>query len=1470
MDSVPQLNITENSGSAAAVSCVEISADGCSYKLVLPNKDTDIIQNILAAGSAPHDHDMLRSMGRRLVKNDFVIDIGAKIGNHTLYLTGVKECNVAAFEPDTVLSDALMSSVKINGFDDKVGIYTVALGMEKGKGHFERVIPENFGAQRIETGSGEIRIEPLDKFDFPQKVKAIRIDVKGMELDVLKGGQAIILKDRPDIYIECQTQSCFMAVNSWLTENNYVYWDTFITTPTHLFIPDEHISMDERLERLPEKIGQILYGAAEHDEMIISLKHELQKTKKALTDANYRLMRARHRISEAELQAAKARNTLSYQLGYLLIQGFKSFRGFLGLPSAYLAWRREAARRKSEKHELRELAASAGAALNIISSLDSSVGVGSQKKMVSVSEGPGGGADFCVGDYLPPELAQKKLRQLRMACVMDEFSYESFRYECETLQLTPDGWLEEIEAFKPDLLFIESAWRGKDELWHNKIANSIQELQDILAWCSDMKVPTVFWNKEDPVHYGTFLNTARLFDYVFTTDIDCIHRYKAELQHERVYLLPFGCQPRLANPVEICERKDAFCFAGSYYDRYPERTRDLEDFVENLPSFRPVEIYDRNYGLNNLNYQFPPEYRPYIVGGLPFERIDKAYKGYRYAINLNSIKHSQSMFARRVFELLASNTITVSNFSRGVRLLFGDLVICTDSGKEALRRLKPLVSSSRDMRKFRLAGLRKVMQEHTYGQRLAYVAAKLSGFRQEDLMPEIAVLASATTQRDLEMELEFCGSQNYAKGRFYIMVGEGVTVEGKDIDSRIRVIPDTEVAKLKLRDLVKDADMVAGISGRDYYGPNYLLDIALAARYSGAEVIGKGAYYAMVDGAIRLENGNNVYRPSDRLAARSSAVRVESVSWISVGEWLGSLDTKQFTSENMLAIDEFNYCRDGWDKSRLGLISESVDDLQGIDTGMSVGELQARAEKIAPEVVSNDGQPVITGRELASIFASRPSSAIKLFLDNDSWHVISRLPNGKHEYLYSSKCFSREELGAADVFRFYLDVTAGLNIQLVIFFLDERGEKIGHVIKYSNRNEEVAIPEAASKIRLALRFYAGGSSEILGLVLGHLNIQTSDVIGRSDCMLLTNYYPSYTDLYRHGFVHTRVRAYRERGVKCDIFLLQRQDNKFSFSEFEEVDVISGSPDVLDKMLAGGRYRHVLIHFLDHYMWDIMRKYADRMKVTVWVHGAEIHPWYRRDFNYLTEEELSVAKSKSGERMEFWRGLLQSVPANLKLVFVSHNFAEEVMEDLGFRIPEDKYTVIHNPVNTEQFSYREKDPEQRKRVLSIRPYVSRQYANDLSVKVIQLLSSEPWFKEMEFRLIGDGPLFEETLEPLRKFANVCIEKRFLRQDEIAKLHKEYGIFLCPTRWDSQGVSRDEAMSSGLVPVTNAVAAVPEFVDSSCGILAPGEDAGTMAEGIAKLYNDPSLFARMSALAAERVRLQRGRQQIITSELELFTD
>lgn len=162
---------------------------------------------------------------------------------------------------------------------------------------------------------------------------------------------------------------------------------------------------------------------------------------------------------------------------------------------------------------------------------------------------------------------------------------------------------------------------------------------------------------------------ARCADFVFTTDIDCIKKYKNALGHDRVFFLHFAAQPQVHNPIEKHERKDKFCFAGAYYHKYPNRAKTFDAFAEVFMQTKGLDIYDRNYNAPKPEFTFPSKYNQCILGCLDPGEIDMAYKGYNFGINMNSVEQSQTMFARRIFELLASNTVIVGNYSRGVKNL---------------------------------------------------------------------------------------------------------------------------------------------------------------------------------------------------------------------------------------------------------------------------------------------------------------------------------------------------------------------------------------------------------------------------------------------------------------------------------------------------------------------------------------------------------------------------------------------------------------------------------------------------------------------------------------------------------------------------------------------------------------------------------------------------------------------------------
>ncbi len=1197
------------------------------------------------------------------------------------------------------------------------------------------------------------------------------------------------------------------------------------------------------------------------------------KAKKELGDVQTRLQLTLADKVKAESKVVKTRASISFRLGYLLLQSLTSTKAFCSLPNELWKLRKETLKRKKEKQlQLASLEpifkkvsplikGQSTASTHILAQSPALVTPPITETEVAQQ------ASFSLlkeRNRIPQLQVKPKTEKYRVAGIMDEFSFYSYSPECQLLPLTPGNFRQELEDFKPDFLFIESAWRGQDNLWDRKIGFMSSELMGILEWCNTRSIPTLFWNKEDPIHFETFINTAKFFDHVFTTDLDCISKYKKVLDHERVYLLPFAVQPKTHNPIEKYERKDAISFAGAYYTRYPDRNRDLDSFLTELSTIKPFDIFDRNFGKDDPNYQFPEMYQKYIVGTLPFEEIDKAYKGYKYSVNLNSIKQSQSMFARRVYELLASNTIVFSNFSKGLRLFFGDLVTSTDSGMLCRQEIERLQDED-TLKKKCLVGLRKVMREHTYTHRFNYILTKLANREFHLSDPKIAIISFAEDSSQLERILQSFYNQNYSNCELKIVLAEHVA-KVKCADSRVDQMPNDDALRCKLRDLIGADTFVGTFSASDYYGPNYLVDLSIATKYGDYSLLGKSSFFSMKNNRVVLQHSGARYQVVDELDARCSIIKASLLGERTVFEFLDRIEVKKFKSNMAISIDEFNYCRNTSTEQINTGAMQRFNDEAITNQGLGIESILAGAEQISADPECTLEGPTIAPKSLFSEFKCDKNSTLQINETEGEIIIRSSLPDSKHEYIYN-KPRPLSEFQLAGEIKFYLETTPGLNIQLAIFFLDKQKQKISHVIKAANRNHTVEVPLGAEEFSLALRIYSSGTAKIKGLYLSHRRINPTKLIPSANCLVLTNHYPSYDDLYRNPFVHSRVKSYRDQGLACDVFRF-RPNEENSFHEYENVDVTTGPAMMLNKALSSGKYRTVLVHFLDSQMWEVLKNYIDDIRIIVWLHGAEIQPAYRRAFNYKTCEEQSIAEMKSTARMTFWKELLKEVHPNLKLVFVSQYFANEVIEDLGFKLPSSAYTVIHNPINTCVFRFQEKEAEQRKKILSISSYSSKTYATDLSVQAIIEMSKRPYFSDLEFRLIGDGILFDEVLAPVKHFPNVFIQKGFLNHKDISLLHKEYGVFLCPTRTDTHGVSRDEAMSSGLVPVTNAVAAIPEFTDDSCAILAKSEDSGQMAEGLSRIIESPELFKKMSAAAARRVRSQSAAEIIISKELAVI--
>jgi spore maturation protein CgeB/SAM-dependent methyltransferase len=505
--------------------------------------------------------------------------------------------------------------------------------------------------------------------------------------------------------------------------------------------------------------------------------------------------------------------------------------------------------------------------------------------------------------------------------ILDEFTTGCLEPECRLTRFRPDNWRVRLENERPEAVFVESAWRGNDGAWQYRVASYERdmgnELADLLSWAREEGIPTIFWNKEDPVHFERFIERARGFAHVFTTDAHCIPRYRERVGHERVYALPFAAQPAIHHPVLEAGRSGAVCFAGTFYgDRHEQRQVDMEMILRPAIDFG-LEIFDRQHGLTGKGaeaYRFPEVYQPCIRGRLDYDEMVKAYKRYRVFLNVNSVKQSPTMFSRRVFELLACGTPVVSTYARGIVELLGeDVVFITESEGDTRRHLERLLGDEEEWMQASVRGIRKVLREHTYGHRLREICERVGLKVPEVREPRVAVVARVAGEAELAALAEVLAAQTYR--RFELILVSGVALASRSLEGLGNALRGVRVHRVvgEPGDVhgacmaASAAEHLAFLDARDTYGANHLLDLALAATYAGVDFVGRHTFYeGDAAGGRRLRQRGYEFRrvssvPSATLLARKAALTKPLLMRALTGRVF------QAGGPPILSIDRFNY-----------------------------------------------------------------------------------------------------------------------------------------------------------------------------------------------------------------------------------------------------------------------------------------------------------------------------------------------------------------------------------------------------------------------------------------------------------------------------------------------------------------------------------------------------------------------------------
>lgn len=429
----------------------------------------------------------------------------------------------------------------------------------------------------------------------------------------------------------------------------------------------------------------------------------------------------------------------------------------------------------------------------------------------------------------------------------------------------------------------------------------------------------------------------------------------------------------------------------------------------------------------------------------------------------------------------------------------------------------------------------------------------------------------------------------------------------------------------------------------------------------------------------------------------------------------------------------------------------------------------------------------------------------------------------------------------------------------------------GKVTNTIHLNTDTTFFVQTRKNMIALKVFPNSKVELEEIFL-EKNVNINNTIKdnfKGDTLLISPGYPSEQNKYLFGYVHTRVLEYKKQKWNIDVASVSDEKDYVNY-EYDGINVNKINYFDIRNLLQEKKYKRIIIHFFKEEFAQILNATNTySTDIYIYFHGSDIA---YRDINILKqnyfskEKEIDNIEIKDFEKRDKIIRKYNDMP-NVKFIFPS-NWLKERTEKQN-NIKYSNYEIIPTFIDEKQFDYIVKDEEQRKNILIIRNFDNlNTCAIDLDVRAILELSKKPYFDELTFNIYGDGNYHDVLLAPIKKFKNVNIYKKFLSRDEISKIHKQNGIALFATRYETQGVSVAEAAMSGLIVLTNEVTAVPEMFSEFPELMVPKDDYEKLAKQVDYYYNHPKEFLETSKKLHNMMKNRYGYKNTMKKELEMF--
>ena len=221
-----------------------------NVRFYVPNYPSDYIQREIVEKNKFYEEEILKYLDSFIPDNSIIFDIGANIGNHSLYWATKRNAQkIYAFEPIAETFETLNKNIEINSMQNIISTFNIGLSDKKTNAEINCYNYDNIGGtslKQAEVGTMGIKLDALDNLHLnPERIDFMKIDVEGHEIKMLKGATEIIKKYQPKIFIESAGTN-YNKVKEMFEALGY-YLESSLIHSNYLYIPISNAKQTSRI-----------------------------------------------------------------------------------------------------------------------------------------------------------------------------------------------------------------------------------------------------------------------------------------------------------------------------------------------------------------------------------------------------------------------------------------------------------------------------------------------------------------------------------------------------------------------------------------------------------------------------------------------------------------------------------------------------------------------------------------------------------------------------------------------------------------------------------------------------------------------------------------------------------------------------------------------------------------------------------------------------------------------------------------------------------------------------------------------------------------------------------------------------------------------------------------------------------------------------------------------------------------------